>query len=213
MDLIWFNCFTYNRVGTPVHSLGLRGESRWVREWGQSPFAGLAVHMRARPAAQAPAPLYAPAAAPKKSRGAGGVPRGGRAAPPARPRAVPGAPRAAGGGVARTKSVNSYRAYQALPPDKQAQLAEALQDEGIMAAKQDGVVAILQAANELPTNEDGEVELDLSAVTPATCWRLYEFVFGPVAAAAGPPPMAPARSSGFRLEEDSDYEPEEDDDD
>lgn len=31
----------------------------------------------------------------------------------------------------------------------------------MLAAKMDGVVAILQRANQLPTNEEGEVELDL----------------------------------------------------
>ena len=81
-----------------------------------------------------------------------------------------------------------------------------------MAQKMDGVVEILQHANELPTNENGEVELDLSAVSPSTCWSLFEFVFGPIAAAAGAP-VGPARSSGFKIEEDSDYEPEDDDED
>jgi hypothetical protein len=68
---------------------------------------------------------------------------------------------AAGPRVPRTTSVNSYKNYQALPAEQQAALAEALQDEGVLAAKMDGVVAILQRANQLPTNEDGEVELDL----------------------------------------------------
>lgn len=31
----------------------------------------------------------------------------------------------------------------------------------MLASKMDGVVAILQKANQLPTNEEGEVELDL----------------------------------------------------
>lgn len=48
------------------------------------------------------------------------------------------------GGVARTKSVNSYKAFQPLPEDKQAQLAEALSDEAVLTAKMDGVVEILQ---------------------------------------------------------------------
>lgn len=51
----------------------------------------------------------------------------------------------------------------------QAALAEALQDEGVLAAKMDGVVAILQRANQLPTNEEGEVELDLRCGCAAPC--------------------------------------------
>ncbi len=73
----------------------------------------------------------------------------------------------------RTTSVNSYKHYQPLPADQQAQLAEALQDEGVLTQKMDGVVAILQKANELPTNEEGEVELDLR----------WEFAAGLLAAA------------------------------
>ena len=68
----------------------------------------------------------------------------------------------AGGGVARTKSVNSYKAFQPLPEDKQAQLAEALSDEAVLTEKMEGVVEILQRANELGASEDGEVELDLT---------------------------------------------------
>lgn len=103
----------------------------------------------------------------------------------------------------RTTSVNSYKNYQALPAEQQAALAEALQDEGVLAAKMDGVVAILQRANQLPTNEEGEVELDLSVLSPGVVWELYEYVMGrpPVAAQA-----QPARSS-FQLQEDSDYDP------
>eukprot|EP00887_Chlorella_sp_A99_P007918 scaffold12.g7918.t1 len=214
VDLIWYNCFTYNRPGHEVHTLGLRGEAKWVQEWAASAFKDLPVQMRPRPVVVAPQPIYAAAPAlPPKKQQRSGAPKAARAPAPPRPRAPPaGAPHA--GGVTRTKSVNSYRAYQALPPEKQAQLAEALQDEAVMAEKMDGVVQILMQANELPTNENGEVELDLSAVSPATVWSLYEFVFGAAAAAA---PFgggaAPARSGGFKVEEDSDYEPDEDEDD
>jgi hypothetical protein len=66
------------------------------------------------------------------------------------------------GGVARTKSVNSYKAFQPLPEDKAAQLADALSNEELLMEKMDGVVDILQRANELGSSEDGEVELDLT---------------------------------------------------
>lgn len=64
--------------------------------------------------------------------------------------------------MARTKSVNSYKAFQPLPEDKQAALAEALSNEETLETKMDGVVAILQQAGELGASEDGEVELDLT---------------------------------------------------
>ncbi|KAK2079624.1 hypothetical protein QBZ16_002019 [Prototheca wickerhamii] len=104
------------------------------------------------------------------------------------------------------ESVNSYRAYTPLPADKQATLADALQDESVLAAKMQGVVDILQRAGELPTNEDGEVELDLGVLSPGTVWALYEHVIGP----ADPRPAAGARptaSGGFQLAEDSDDAP------
>ncbi len=43
----------------------------------------------------------------------------------------------------------------------QGRLAEALQDEAVMTEKQNGVIEILQNANELHADADGEVELDL----------------------------------------------------
>ncbi|RMZ55780.1 hypothetical protein APUTEX25_005821 [Auxenochlorella protothecoides] len=78
-----------------------------------------------------------------------------------------------------------------------------------------GVVDILQRADELPTNEDGEVELDLGVLSPKTVWALYEYVIGP--AAGGAPrkaaPGAAGDGAGFQLAEDSDYAPDDDDDD
>jgi hypothetical protein len=73
---------------------------------------------------------------------------------------APGGP----GGVARTKSVNSYKAFQPLPEAKQAQLAEALSNDEVLTEKMEGVVDILQKAGELGASEDGEVELDLTWV-------------------------------------------------
>lgn len=64
--------------------------------------------------------------------------------------------------MARTKSVNSYKAFQPLPEDKQARLAEALSNEETLETKMEGVVEILQQAGELGASEDGEVELDLT---------------------------------------------------
>lgn len=71
----------------------------------------------------------------------------------------------------------------------------------------DGVVAILQKANQLPTNEEGEVELDLSVLSPGVVWELYEYVLGrpPAAAVAQAQPLQPR--SSFQLQEDSDYDP------
>lgn len=57
--------------------------------------------------------------------------------------------------------MNSYKAFHPLPEEKQTQLAEALSNEEVLAEKMEGVVEILQRANELGASEDGEVELDL----------------------------------------------------
>lgn len=85
----------------------------------------------------------------------------------------------------------------------------------MLAGKMAGVVDILQRADELPTNEDGEVELDLGVLSPKTVWALYEYVIGP--AAGGAPrkaaPGAAGDGAGFQLAEDSDYAPDDDDDD
>ncbi|PSC74594.1 Swr1 complex bromodomain subunit Brf1 isoform A [Micractinium conductrix] len=113
---------------------------------------------------------------------------------------------AGGHRVPRTTSVNSYKNYQALPAEAQAALAEALQDEGVLASKMDGVVAILQRANQLPTNEEGEVELDLSVLSPGVVWELYEYVIGKPPPGSAAAAAQPARSS-FQLQEDSDYDP------
>lgn len=189
MDQLVYNCLLYNPAGTFVRDLGTKVEQRWLDNWRRNPvLAPYAVPGQRLPKPKAQAAKKGAAAA-RPQRSSGGQPR--RAPPKAQ-----GAPR-----VPRTTSVNSYKNYQALPAEQQAQLAEALQDENVLVAKMDGVVAILQKANQLPTNEEGEVELDLSVLSPGVVWELYEFVIGR-------PPVAPqpARSS-FHLQEDSDYDP------
>lgn len=52
-------------------------------------------------------------------------------------------------------------AHAPLSAEVQGRLAEALQDEAVMTEKQNGVIEILQNANELHADADGEVELDL----------------------------------------------------
>ncbi|KAL6785284.1 hypothetical protein ACKKBG_A03205 [Auxenochlorella protothecoides x Auxenochlorella symbiontica] len=208
MHLLFDNCFLYNPEGTAVHRLGSVAEATFEREWARSPYTALV------PARALATPAYdLPAAPPRKPNG-GARARSGRGAG--------GGARRSGGGrggsasaVHRTKSVNSYRAYTPLPADKQAALAAALQDEAVLAGKMAGVVDILQRADELPTNEDGEVELDLGVLSPKTVWALYEYVIGP--AAGGAPrkaaPGAAGDGAGFQLAEDSDYAPDDDDDD
>ncbi|KAI7836070.1 hypothetical protein COHA_010039 [Chlorella ohadii] len=189
MDQLVYNCMLYNPAGTFVRELGSKVEQRWLDNWRRSPvLAPYAVPHQRLPKPKAQAQKKSAAAA-RPQRSSGGQPR--RAPPKAQ-----AAPR-----VPRTTSVNSYKNYQALPAEQQAQLAEALQDENVLASKMDGVVAILQKANQLPTNEEGEVELDLSVLSPGVVWELYEYVIGR-------PPVAaqPARSS-FQLQEDSDYDP------
>lgn len=195
MDQLVYNCLLYNPVGSAVRGLGQKLEQRWLDNWRRNPVLNqFQVSRQPKPTAGKPgAKSRGGGAASRPQRSGGGVPR----------RAPPKAQGAAAGRVPRTTSVNSYKNYQALPAEQQAALAEALQDENVLAAKMDGVVAILQRANQLPTNEEGEVELDLSVLSPGVVWELYEFVMG------RPPPAAqaqPARSS-FQLQEDSDYDP------
>ncbi|KAL4432569.1 hypothetical protein ABPG77_000506 [Micractinium sp. CCAP 211/92] len=197
MDQLVYNCLLYNPMGSYVRSLGQKIEQRWQDNWRRNPLLNqFQVTRQPKPAAAKPAAKSrgGGAAAPRPQRSGGGaVPR----------RAPPKAQGAAGGRVPRTTSVNSYKNYQALPAEQQAALAEALQDENVLAAKMDGVVAILQRANQLPTNEEGEVELDLSVLSPGVVWELYEYVMGRAPAVAQ---AQPARSS-FQLQEDSDYDP------
>lgn len=215
-DLLFRNCFTYNPVGTPVYNLGVLSENTFEKEWAKTPFSGM-VPPKPRKRINA-------ARGPRKPGGGGrgggfgnggGGPMGGGSGrgrgASAGPRRPPGRPP----GVARTKSVNSYKAYQNLPPEKTAQLAQALQDESVLASKMNGVIQILRDANELGSNEEGEVELDLSKISPSVSWALYEFIFGRGAAAAAPAPsMGPARSAGRLFTEDSDdYDPMDEDDD
>ena len=187
MALLFDNCYLYNRPETWVYGLAVQAEKWFDAEWGKEAFAGSVARRPRRPtpppvalAATAPrpsAPPRKPAAPPKAKRAAA------KAAPPRRPAGPKAGAGGGGGAVARTKSVNSYRNYQTLPADKQAALAEALQDEATLAAKMDGVVGILQSAGELPTNEDGEVELDLRSVHTAK-WPLRGGGWGRLGGAA-----------------------------
>lgn len=230
MRLLFDNCFLYNPAGTPVHRLGLHAEAVFDREWARTPWANL-VPARPPPSPELLQPPGAQApkrnAAARRSQGGAGGPRrassaaSGGAGAVARGAGAGGAsglgtPKAGGGGarrgsgVSRTKSVNSYRAGAPLPPDRQAALAAALQDEQVLAVKMEGVVGILQQAGELPTNEDGEVELDLGVLTPATVWALHDHVLGPLPDQGA---HANGNGGGFQLADDSEYEPDFDDED
>lgn len=229
MRLLFDNCFLYNPAGTPVHRLGLHAEAVFDREWARTPWANL-VPARPPPSPELLQPPGAGApkrsAAARRSQGGGGGSRrassaasgGGGGARGAGGGGGGGTPKAGGGGggnrrasgVSRTKSVNSYRAGAPLPPDRQAALAAALQDEQVLAVKMEGVVGILQQAGELPTNEDGEVELDLGVLTPATVWALHDHVLGPLPDQGA---HANGNGGGFQLADDSEYEPDFDDED
>lgn len=217
MLLLTDNCYTYN--SHPAHqsihyvNLGLAMERAIVLAWAKTPWS----HLGQPPPERAPVVPIAPVGMPPKK------PRTGYAAGAgARPRSHPvGAPqrgrgRGRGrppGAVARTTSVNSYLSVQPLTQERTTALAAALGQNEVMEAKMEGVIGILQAANELPTNEEGEVELDLSMLSASVVWQLYEYVIGPpgVAAAAGVGAAPPA--PGGMMQEDSDYNPDEDDED
>lgn len=151
MTLLFNNCVLYNGTQSVVGQLGVKLEQAFDLGWSKLPFS-------------ASVPLKPP-------RQLGGLHKAGRSAQGAAV-AKPKAPLSGGGprrgkvgrppGVVRSKSVNSYQAaLQQLPPEKKQELADAMQNEMVMETKMEGVVDILQAHNELPMNEEGEVELDI----------------------------------------------------
>jgi hypothetical protein len=217
--LLCDNCYTFNVEKRPsaVGNLGLKIEAAFGRAWANTLWAR---DVPPRGPVRAP-PVFAPVQPAKRVRGGPSAPGGARAPRP-HPAGVPPRGRGRGRGrppgsfTARTKSVNSYLSVQPLSRDKIDALATALGDNAVLEAKMDGVVSILRAANELLANEEGEVELDLSVLSPHVVWQLYELCIGPpgVAAAAGvgavaPHAQPPALPFGG---EDSDYNPDEEDD-
>lgn len=205
-DLLYQNCFTYNKVGSDVRALGEKSERKFEDEWAKTPFASLVAPKPRKPRGRAPMA----SGLPRKPSGAGrgrGAGRGGGPGrrPPGRP---PGA-------VARPKALAPYKSFQQLSPDKINQLAQTLNDPVIMEQKLNGIVDILRQNNELPTNEAGEVELDLQACSPHVLYALYEYVFGPgTAASVNPAPSSVGPTRSGRLGEgDSDYDPMDEDDD
>lgn len=211
MNQLFENCFTYNVFDSPVGQMGHRLETAFDAAWAKLPFASSAPPKPPR--------NYRYAYEQPAKRGGFGAGRGAGRAPAAG--GFGGAPRGRGRvgrppGVTRTKSVNSYQHLQPLPQDKAQELATAMTDEAVMEAKMNGVVEILQAANELPTNEDGEIELDISQLSAPVMWKLYEFVIGGTVPGKVAQPgfgNGVPGAGGFQIDgEDSDYAPEEDDD-
>ena len=86
-------------------------------------------------------------------------------------------------------------------------LVTALNTPAILEANMEAVVEILTVANEMGVDEDGEPSLDLEKVTAPTKRKLYDLVVGKKESSAGAKPT----SSGFKVEEDDDYDPEDED--
>ncbi len=215
--LLCDNCYAYNVVAFPSDfgRVGLTMEHAFLRAWASdAELAGAAPPRAARPM---PAHL---AAVPKKpARSAsygGGAPRaapgrGGAWGAPPGPGRGRGRGRPPGSGAGRGRGRGSLFA-QPLPQAKQVALADAMADPAVMDAKMEGVVRILQDAGELPTNDDGEVELDLAVLSAPTTWKLWEYVLGAGAGGGGGGGgggyAAPgAGGAGEPSAEDSDYEP------
>lgn len=187
------NCYKYNAIAHPSEfgHVGVRLENAFLTAWGKTPLSAV---VPPRPLRPMPPPI--PKSKPPKKTSAHRVarPRGGGGG-----RGRPGRPP----GVARTKSVNSYGALANQPIMTQAMqnaLVNALNTPAILEANLQEVINILNAANEMGVDEDGEASLDLEKITPPTARKLYDLVVGRTSA------------GGQRLEDDDDdYDPEEED--
>lgn len=201
--LLCDNCYKFNVELYPSDygRLGVRMENTFLAAWAKTAFAAT---IPPRPLRPSPAIITAPAQPPKKPSKANG-PAASRGAATSRGRGRPGRPP----GVARTKSVNSYGAqYAPAAPVISAQMQEALvaalHDAAILEANMQGVIDILQEANEMGVDEDGEATLDLEKVTPPTAAKLYELVVVKTGRAPAPGGAA-APAAGYRqMERDSD---------
>ena len=207
--LVCDNCYKFNVELFPSDygKVGVRMENSFLAAWGSTQ---LAATIPPRPLRPYPPPVRAQ---PPKKPSRANAPAASRGAATSRGRGRPGRPP----GVARTKSINSYGGAQYAPPapvlftpQMQEALVAALHDEAILEANMQGVIDILQEANEMGVDEDGEATLDLEKVTPPTAVKLYDLVVVKTGRAPAPGGAAPG---GYRqMERDSDDDWDEDDD-
>jgi hypothetical protein len=118
-------------------------------------------------------------------------------------------PSSAGRGPARVnhsiKPKQTSKIY--MTAEMENDLVTALNTPAILEANMEAVVEILTVANEMGVDEDGEPSLDLEKVTAPTKRKLYDLVVGKKESSTGAKPT----SSGFKVEEDDDYDPEDED--
>jgi len=86
-------------------------------------------------------------------------------------------------------------------------LVTALNTPAILEANMEAVVEILTVANEMGTDEDGEPSLDLEKVSAPTKRKLYDLVVKKPSSSGAAKPA----TSGFKMEDDDDFEPDDED--
>lgn len=181
--LICDNCYRYNVEVHPnayFGPLGVKMENAFLKAWARTPFSQ-----------ECP---------PREPRKAPRIPR----APTSKvARALSG--RASVGSLPRAKTQNKIL----MTPEMEDHLLKALNTPEILEANMEAVVNILNQANEMGEDEDGEPSLDLEKVSAPTKRKLYDLVCLK-SSNENSAVARPAASSGFLMEDD-DYDPEEED--
>lgn len=183
------NCYQYNMVAHPVGwgvgMLGIHMEHGFMKSWLKSPF-GKYVD-----------PERKPRRIPKDSENPV------KPVKPQKPARSSSMPRQA----SRTQfgaggHVHQPKVY--MTAEMENDLVSALNTPAILEANMEAVVGILQATNEMGTDEDGEPSLDLEKVSAPTKRKLYDLVVRKPTTSGGANPT----TSGFQMEDDDDFDDE-----
>ena len=180
------NCNAYNMVAHPVGwlvgVLAIRMEHAFYKSWSKSPFAKYVD------------PDRKPRRIPKDSENPNPPIK------PQKPARSSSMPRQA----SRTQFGGGHQAKVWMTAEMENDLVSALNTPEILEENMEAVVGILQAANEMGTDEDGEPSLDLEKVSAPTKRKLYDLVVQKPATSGGANPT----TSGFQIEDDDDFEDE-----
>jgi hypothetical protein len=186
------NCYQYNMVTHPegwdFGVLGILMEHGFMKAWMNSPFAKDADPDRK------PRPIPSEDENPNKPV---------KQQKPARSSSVPrqaSRSQFGGGGGGYGHAPKVY-----MTAEMENDLVSALNTPEILEANMEAVVGILQATNEMGTDEDGEPSLDLEKVSAPTKRKLYDLVVGKKGATmSGGNPT----TSGFQMDDDDDFDDE-----
>ena len=180
------NCHQYNIVVHPsgwlVGVLGIQMEHAFLRSWLKSPFAKYVDPERKARRIPKPSENPNPPVKPQK---------------PARSSSMPRQ-------ASRTQFGGGHQPKVWMTAEMENDLVSALNTPEILEENMEAVVGILQAANEMGTDEDGEPSLDLEKVSAPTKRKLYDLVVQKPATSGGANPT----TSGFQIEDDDDFEDE-----